>query len=197
MPAARRASDEETETAPPPSFCPLAPPPPFPPPRSARLLFSPHKLVSLDRPRSRAVSPASTAGRIKYADPRSLPSFPSSGLAPGGSAASAAATFGWAAQKPVDLYKPDRAASASAAAVLAADHKMASSPASSASSDGHKAALLAVGSAGAALRRSGAAKPPAHARDTWGNSAAAQAFHVNRPALVEPPDLAHGSSATV
>ncbi|TWU77525.1 hypothetical protein ED733_007352 [Metarhizium rileyi] len=133
-------------------------------------------------------------GRIKYADPRSLPSFPSSGLAPDGAAASAAASLGWSNQKPVALWKPDSSSSASAAAVLAKDYKMAPQWEPTAQSDGHKAALLAVGSAGAALKKTNVAKP-AHSQDTWGNSAATQAFHANRPASAEPPSLAHGSSA--
>ncbi|KAM4055930.1 eisosome protein 1 domain-containing protein [Hirsutella rhossiliensis] len=140
-------------------------------------------------------SAAAAAARIRYADPRTLPSFPSSGLASNGAAASAAATLGWANQKSVDPWKPDRASSASAAAALASDYKMAPSPQSPANSDGHKAALLAVGSAGAALKQSNAAKPSSNLHDSWGNSAATQAFHANRPASAEPPNLTHGSSA--
>ncbi|KAF4507633.1 hypothetical protein G6O67_004111 [Ophiocordyceps sinensis] len=137
---------------------------------------------------------AAASGRIKYADPRSLPSFPSSGLAPNGAAASAAATLGWANQKTVEPWKPNRAASASAAAVLASDHKMASREHPT-NSDGYKAAILAVGSAGAALKQSNAVKPSSNVRDAWGSSAATQAFHANRPASAEPPNLSHGSSA--
>ncbi|QUC18931.1 uncharacterized protein UV8b_03172 [Ustilaginoidea virens] len=118
-------------------------------------------------------------GRIKYADPRSLPSFPSSGLAPDGAAASAAASLGWSNQKPVNLWKPDPSSSASAAAVLAKNYKMSPLWEPSAQSDGQKAALLAVGSAGAALKSSTAHSGPS--QGTWGNSAAVKAFHANRP----------------
>ncbi|KAK2598949.1 Eisosome assembly protein [Conoideocrella luteorostrata] len=140
----------------------------------------------------------SNSGRIKYADPRSLPSFPSSGLAPDGAAASAAASLGWSNQKSVDLWKPDPSSSASAAAVLAKDYKMSPQWEPSAQSDGHKAALLAVGSAGAALKKSNTVSSTVKSRpsqDTWGNSAASQAFHANRPAAEEPLSMAHGSSA--
>lgn len=45
--------------------------------------------------------------------------------------------------------------------------------------DGHRAAVLAVGSAGAALKQSAAHKatPTSHSHETWGSSAATQAFH--------------------
>ncbi|KAG6012955.1 hypothetical protein E4U54_007201 [Claviceps lovelessii] len=121
-------------------------------------------------------------GRIKYADPRSLPSFPSSGLAPDGAAASAAASLGWSNQKSVDIWKPDPSSSASAAAVLAKDYKLAPQWEPSAQSDGHKAALLAVESAGAALKKSNYPSVKlGSSQDTWGNSAANQAFHASRP----------------
>ncbi|KAL8383001.1 hypothetical protein RB595_006663 [Gaeumannomyces hyphopodioides] len=41
-----------------------------------------------------------SSGRLKYAEPRDLPSFPSLGLRQNNTAASAAATLGWATQKP-------------------------------------------------------------------------------------------------
>ncbi|KND93550.1 Eisosome protein 1 [Tolypocladium ophioglossoides CBS 100239] len=136
----------------------------------------------------------STAGRLKYASPRSLPSFPSSGLAPDGAAASAAASLGWSNQKPVELWKPDKTSSASAAAILAKDYKMSPAWEPAANSDGHRAAMLAVGSAGAALKSS-AKMSSSHSQGTWGNSAATQAFNANRPASAEPTKLSHGSSA--
>lgn len=141
------------------------------------------------------------SGRIKYADPRSLPSFPSSGLAPDSAAASAAASLGWSNQKPVNLWKPDPSSSASAAAVLAKDYKMSPQWEPSVQSDGHKAALLAVGSAGAALKKSDPKKSvpvkSAPSQDSWGNSAANQAFHASRPSSSpqEPVSSRHGSSA--
>ncbi|KJZ75549.1 hypothetical protein HIM_05012 [Hirsutella minnesotensis 3608] len=138
---------------------------------------------------------AATSGRLKYADPRSLPSFPSSGLAPNGAAASAAASLGWAKQKPVELWKPDKTSLASTAALLGRNYKMSPSWEPVASSDGHKAALLAVGSAGAALKKSNQQNHSSIPRGSWGNSAATQAFHANRPASAEPPNLSYGSSA--
>ncbi|KAG6059976.1 hypothetical protein E4U17_005279 [Claviceps sp. LM77 group G4] len=142
-------------------------------------------------------------GRIKYAEPRSLPSFPSSGLAPDGAAASAAASLGWSNQKSVDIWKPDPSSSASAAAVLAKEYKMSPLWEPSAHSDGHKAALLAVGSAEAALKKSDLpannvvsnAKPGRLSQDTWGNSAAKQAFHANRTPANRPLSLASGGHA--
>lgn len=125
-----------------------------------------------------------------------MPSFPSSGLAPDGAAASAAASLGWSNQKPVELWKPDKTSSASAAAVLAKDYKMSPAWEPAANSDGQRAAMLAVGSAGAALKRSSAKTPPSsRSQGTWGNSAATQAFNANRPASAEPTNLSHGSSA--
>lgn len=134
-------------------------------------------------------------GRIKYADPRSLPSFPSSGLRPDGAAAGAAATLGWHNQKPVELWKPDKISSASAAAVLAKDYKMAPQWEPSQTSDGHKAALLAVGSASAALKHQSDAPTTKSQHEGWGNSAATQAFKANRPASETKNDLSHGGSA--
>jgi hypothetical protein len=62
-----------------------------------------------------------------------------------------------------------------------------------AQSDGHKAALLAVGSASSALKNH--SPSPSNAHQGWGNSAATQAFHANRPASASNRDLSHGSSA--
>ncbi|KAH6606333.1 hypothetical protein Trco_005486 [Trichoderma cornu-damae] len=141
-------------------------------------------------------STLSTAGRLKYADPRSLPSFPSPGLSPGGAAASAAASLGWYSHKPVETWKPDKTSSASAAAVLARDYKI--SPAWEPTMDGTgtKAAVLAVGSASAAYRQSSVRKT---SQGSLGSSAATQAFSTNtsRPAALEPVTLttSHGSSA--
>ncbi|PTB62777.1 hypothetical protein BBK36DRAFT_1162563 [Trichoderma citrinoviride] len=144
-----------------------------------------------------ALSRLSTAGRLKYADPRSLPSFPSSGLSPGGAAASAAASLGWFTHKPVETWKPDKASSASAAAVLAKDYKMSPLWEPTMDGTGTKAAVLAVGSANTAYRQSSVKKP---SYDSWGNSAATQAFSANarRPdPEPEPVTLttSHGSSA--
>lgn len=132
-----------------------------------------------------AISPAAAGGRLKYADPRSLPSFPSSGLPEKGAAAGAAASLGWSNQKPVELWKPDPSSASSAAAVLAKDYKMAPMWEPDSSSAGRKAALLATGSASAALKNRPEQPAPKKASGphaTWGNSAATQAFHANRPA---------------
>ncbi|KAL7954200.1 hypothetical protein V8C34DRAFT_294946 [Trichoderma compactum] len=140
-------------------------------------------------------SPLSTAGRLKYADPRSLPSFPSAGLSSGGAAASAAASLGWFSHKPVETWTPDKVSSASAAAVLAKDYKISPLWEPPMDGTGTKAAVLAVGSAGAAYRQSSIKKT---SRDSWGSSAATQAFNTNtnRPDP-EPVTLttSHGSSA--
>lgn len=139
----------------------------------------------------------STAGRLKYADPRSLPSFPSAGLSPGGAAASAAASLGWFSHKEVETWKPDKTSSASAAAVLAKDYKISPIWEPVMDGTGTKAAVLAVGSASTAYRQSSVRKPSS--RDSWGSSAATQAFNTNtnRPPAPEPVTLttSHGSSA--
>ncbi|TFB05120.1 hypothetical protein CCMA1212_002413 [Trichoderma ghanense] len=134
---------------------------------------------------------------LKYADPRSLPSFPSSGLSPGGAAASAAASLGWFTHKPIEVWKPDKASSASAAAVLARDYKMSPMWEPAMDGTGTKAAVLAVGSASTAYRQSSVKKP---SYDSWGSSAATQAFSASarRPdPEPEPVTLttSHGSSA--
>ncbi|XXH00294.1 hypothetical protein Hte_006636 [Hypoxylon texense] len=64
------------------------------------------------------------SGRLIYAKPQDLPSFPSIGLSEKGSAASAAAALGWATNTSPVLWKPDKSASASAAAIMAKDYKM-------------------------------------------------------------------------
>lgn len=139
-------------------------------------------------------SSVSTAGRLKYAEPRDLPSFPSAGLGENGAAASAAATLGWANQKSPEPWRPGKVSSASAAAALAKDYR--SSPAwePANSSGANKAALLAVGSASAAQKQpTPTLKKSVH--DSWGNSAAAQAFHANRRSPAEPASVAGGNSA--
>jgi hypothetical protein len=139
--------------------------------------------------------PVINSGRLKYADPRSLPSYPSTGLRPDGAAAGAAATLGWHNQKTIELWKPDKISSASAAAVLAKDYKMAPQWEPSPNSAGHKAALLAVGSATSALKHQASVPAPKSPHEGWGNSAATQAFHANRVASEQKNDLSHGGSA--
>ncbi|KAI6782845.1 uncharacterized protein J7T54_002004 [Emericellopsis cladophorae] len=147
-----------------------------------------------------ALPAVNNSGRLKYADPRSLPSFPSSGLKSDGAAAGAAASLGWSNQKPVELWKPDKLSSASAAAVLATDYKMAPQWQPSANSDGHKAALLAVGSASSALKQNKTTEPPAKGQhDGWGNTAATHAFRQpsprNEPTDEQSNSGTHGSTA--
>lgn len=109
------------------------------------------------------------AASLKYANPQDLPSFPSYGLRRDDSAAGAAASLGWANQKPFEHWKPDPSASASAAAMLAKDYKMKPLWQPEQSSSGARAAVLA--------HRENAKvdiwKPEA---SNWGNSAANQAF---------------------
>ena len=61
-----------------------------------------------------------------------------------------------------------------------------------ANSAGHKAALLAVGSAGEAIRQHSSTS---NMHEGWGNSAATQAFHASRPSAESPVNLAGGGSA--
>ncbi|KAL6852034.1 hypothetical protein J3F83DRAFT_757201 [Trichoderma novae-zelandiae] len=162
----------------------------------------PSPSVAVAKPPSRphgpeSHSPLSNAGRLKYADPRSLPSFPSAGLSPGGAAASAAASLGWFNHKPIETWKPDKASSASAAAVLARDYKMSPLWEPTMDGTGTKAAVLAVGSASTAYRQSSVKKP---LYDSWGSSAATQAFTTNAKRPDPEPEPAtlttsHGSSA--
>lgn len=152
------------------------------------------------------------AGRLTYAKPQDLPSFPSSGLSKDGAAAGAAASLGWANQKSVDLWKPDKSASASAAAVLAKDYKMAPQWQPDSSSAGAKAALLATASAkrqqqeqqaSSAASASLSRSKSSAGTDTssWGNSAATQAaaaMKQSSSATASPPPSStanYGSSA--
>ncbi|KAK3398957.1 hypothetical protein B0T20DRAFT_186346 [Sordaria brevicollis] len=65
-----------------------------------------------------ALVPPNNTGRLRYADAKDLPSYPSSGL-PNKDAASAAATLGWNNRKSVEYPKPEiSTAPASSAATL-------------------------------------------------------------------------------
>ncbi|KAI1853500.1 hypothetical protein JX266_001484 [Neoarthrinium moseri] len=118
-------------------------------------------------------SPACHSGRLVYAKPQDLPSFPSVGLGPNGSAAGAAASLGWNKKTSPEIWKPDSSTSASTAALLAHDQKMAASWAPSPSSQGAQAALLAHKNA----KNTEAWKP---ANSDHGHTAANQAFKANR-----------------
>lgn len=86
------------------------------------------------------------------------------------SAAGAAASLGWANQKPFEHWKPDPSASASAAAMTAKDYKMKEPWQPEQSTHGAKAALLAHRDGGKVeIWRPEADSP-------WGSSAATQAF---------------------
>jgi hypothetical protein len=127
---------------------------------------------------SNVISTPAYAGKLKYADPRELPSFPSPGLPKHGAAAGAAASLGWANQKPMQTWKPENSPSASAAALFAQDYRIAPSRESATKSDGAKAALLAAESA---RRRSTLKSTLDTTTDTWGNSAANLAFKSSQP----------------
>lgn len=113
--------------------------------------------------------PSGAAASLKYANPEDLPSYPSSGLRKQDSAAGAAASLGWANQKKFEHWKPDPSASASTAAMIAKDYKMAPQWQPEQSSHGAKAALLAH-------RNDGKVEIWQPEASAWGNSAAAQAF---------------------
>ncbi|TVY33256.1 hypothetical protein LSUB1_G006969 [Lachnellula subtilissima] len=115
------------------------------------------------------LSSAGAAASLKYAQPKDLPSYPIAGLKDHDSAAGAAASSGWANQKPFEHWKSDPSASASAAAMLAKDYKMAPLWQPEASANGAKAAVLAHRDGG----KVEIWQPEANA---WGGSAAAQAF---------------------
>ncbi|KAL0944082.1 uncharacterized protein CTRU02_201969 [Colletotrichum truncatum] len=120
---------------------------------------------------------AAYSGRLKYADPRDLPSYPSPGLKSDGAAAGAAASLGWANQKPVNLWKPEKTNSAStAAAMLATDYKMTPSWEPNSSSAGAKAALLATASARKQASTATTTAAGQSPQDSWGTSAANEAF---------------------
>jgi len=115
------------------------------------------------------LSSAGAAASLKYANAQDLPSYPSTGLKNGDSAAGAAASLGWANQKPFEHWIPDPSASASAAAAIAKDYKMAPLWQPEQSANGAKAAVLAH-------RDGGKVDIWQPETSEWGNSAATQAF---------------------
>lgn len=125
------------------------------------------------------LSAAGAAASLKFAGPRDLPSYPSTGLKANDSAAGRAATLGWTNQRSVEPWKPDPSASASAAAVLAKDYKMAPSWKPEQSANGARAALLAHRDS----TKVEIWKPEAN---NWGNSAANQAFKKSREGARTP-----------
>ncbi|KAI3392879.1 hypothetical protein diail_5012 [Diaporthe ilicicola] len=135
--------------------------------------------TTLTAPPVAAPAPEPSAGhdgRLRYAKPQDLPSYPSLGLKKGDAAASAAASLGWASSKPVSLWAPGSDASAHRAATLANGYKMPSAWQPDPSPAGSKtAAVLAAENASRHDRPSSSALP-----STWGNSAANQAFAAGR-----------------
>ncbi|KAK0652232.1 hypothetical protein B0T16DRAFT_405772 [Cercophora newfieldiana] len=127
------------------------------------------------------------SGRLRYANARDLPSFPSSGLKNNGAAASAAASLGWANTKPVQTWTP---------AGLHTDDstgKMASGAQSRRSTAGSQAAALAIGSANAQQQQRRQQSQSESA--SWGSSAAAIAFNKTAASDAQvPPDLARQGS---
>ncbi|KAI4191666.1 MAG: hypothetical protein LQ346_004664 [Caloplaca aetnensis] len=90
------------------------------------------------------LSSASAATSLKYANPRDLPSFPTTGLEHGEAGAGAAASLANANHKEFKLWKPGSSAPASKAAMLAKDYKPAPLWHPEDSAAGSKAALLAA-----------------------------------------------------
>lgn len=120
-------------------------------------------------------------GRLRYANPEDLPSYPSLGLKKDDAAASAAASLGWANTRSVSLWTPEKDPSAQQAATLANGYKMPAAWQPDHNSPGSKtAAMLAAENASRPDKR---ASVPA---STWGNSAANQAFAASGSGLVEP-----------
>ncbi len=159
---------------------------------NCRLLVSKVRNVRLDG--SLTTLKTGAAASLKYAQPHDLPSFPSTGLKKDDRAAGAAASSGWNSQKTFEHWRPDPSASASAAAVLAKNYKMAPLWQPEQSAHGAKAALLAhrdggkveiwqpeqsaYGAAAAVLAHRDGSKVEIWqpAPTDWGNSAATQAM---------------------
>ncbi|KAI0852237.1 hypothetical protein F5Y00DRAFT_227655 [Daldinia vernicosa] len=128
--------------------------------------------------------PTVHSGKLIYAKPQDLPSFPSIGLSEKGSAASAAAALGWVSNTSPELWKPDKSAPASAAAVMAKDYKLSPAWEPVPSQHSTKAALFASQSAMSVT------KPAKSTTPDPGHSAANLAFKSDR----SPPGSVYGSS---
>ncbi|KUI71543.1 Uncharacterized protein C63.14 [Cytospora mali] len=140
--------------------------------------------VPNDQPKPSPLTSPAHSGRLKYANPEDLPSYPSLGLKKGDAAASAAASLGWANQKPVSLWSPGNSTSAHTAANLANDIEMPGALQQERNTPGSKtAATLAAGSPSRPDKQS--------SESAWGNSAAIQAFanSSGRSAVQEPHAL--------
>lgn len=113
------------------------------------------------------------SGRLIYANPQDLPSFPSLGLKKNDAAAGAAASLGWANARPLTLWTPGKDASAQTAATLANSYKVPAAwqPERDTTAGSKTAAILAAENANRVPDQR-ASMPSS----LWGNSAATQAF---------------------
>ncbi|KAI6506907.1 hypothetical protein MCOR13_003060 [Pyricularia oryzae] len=126
-------------------------------------------------PPSQAAPIPTSSGRLKYAEPRDLPSFPSFGLRKDNAAASAAASLGWANQKPATPIagqnnQKNTLSTSAAAALLAKDSRPVQQWSPAKNDTGSQAAILA------AARKQDVSPAPSNPSANWGNSAANQAF---------------------
>ncbi|MCJ1350768.1 MAG: hypothetical protein MMC33_000749 [Icmadophila ericetorum] len=90
------------------------------------------------------LSSAGAATSLKYANPRDLPSFPSTGITNKDSSAGAAASLANANHKQFEYWKPESSAPANRAAMLAKDYQAAPLWHPEMSAAGSKAAILAA-----------------------------------------------------
>ncbi|KAI5862811.1 hypothetical protein GGS23DRAFT_597124 [Durotheca rogersii] len=131
--------------------------------------------------------PTVHSGKLVYAKPRDLPSFPSIGLTEKGSAASAAAALGWASNALPELSKSDRSAPASAAAVMTKYQKVGPTSEPKTGQRENKAALVASQSA----MSTNTGRPPSVTHVPPSHSAAGAALISTRDA---PPASPHTSA---
>lgn len=129
------------------------------------------------------------AASLKYARPQDLPSYPSVGLPPNrqnkDARAGAAASLGWANQKPVEIWKPDATTSASTAATIGWTRKSNPPWQPQQSASGARAAVLASKSDLRVADQK--AVPPRPKSAGFGNSAASLAMQNDRRSLQAPP----------
>ncbi|KAK1835429.1 hypothetical protein QBC39DRAFT_161229 [Podospora conica] len=119
---------------------------------------------------------AAHSGRLRYANARDLPSFPSSGLRDDDTAAASAASIGWTTHPPKPWAR-ELSTTASTAAVFANDSQMPPpEPRTRRSAAGSQAAVRAAGDA-AQRNQPSQPSPPSQ----WGNSAANLAFRASMP----------------
>lgn len=135
----------------------------------------------------KTLSSAGVAASHKLADSRDLSCYPSAGLKKNTSTAGAAASLGWAKQKPVEYRKPNHSSSASTAAMLAKNYKMDPVWQPQQSTAGAKAAVLAN-------KCGGTVEIWRPETNSWGNSAANEAFRKDRTKRLSPKfDYGHNA----